>query len=260
MTDTTHESGAYAAAMDTLRSHQEEARAELLAGFESRADTLLWQHRCAALTIGQLPDDWFERVIDDRWLCAALLDDSEKRATICAGDSAPDRELCLSKRYDIIQDDLTPAFQQALTVARKLAADYAESGDRPPVASNQQYIFMRPKLHELVENQREVLAWALGKTDGLDGREPIRGRAGVLEWATEVTFATNGFIGSEFAPRLANPNSEWWVPLTQTRGPTLELKLAATVLPRCNRALRDASESAQEQPSEQYDPLEPIQG
>lgn len=48
--------GAFAAAMDTLRSHQQDVRSELLAGFDSRQDILLWQHRCGALTIGRIRD------------------------------------------------------------------------------------------------------------------------------------------------------------------------------------------------------------
>lgn len=65
---------------------------------------------------------------------------------MCSKRSAPTDRLARKERYDIIQHDLIPGFQQAHSVARKLAVDYAEAGKRAPVAERQQYIFMRPQL------------------------------------------------------------------------------------------------------------------
>jgi len=250
--------GAFAAAMDTLRAHQQDVREALLAGFDNRQGILLWQHRCGALTIGRIRDGWYKSILTHRWDTAALLDDPETRERMCS--SPPTDSLARKYRYDIIQNDLIPGFQDALSVARSLAVDYSETGDYAPVGARQQYIFMRPQLDDLYQSQRDVLKWALGRTDGLDDRELITGREGLIEWADATIYATNGLIESGFAGRVASPASPWWGPLTDAPGPTLELLLASQVLPGFNRALRDTADRAQEQPDEEHDPMKPAQG
>lgn len=248
--------GAYAAALDTLRSHQQDVRNELMAGFEHRQDILLWQHRAGALTIGQIADGWYTETIADRWLCAALLKDQDKRAAMCEADTAPSDRLAKGCRLNIVKDELIPAFQQALTVARELASDYADAGDRAPVADRQRYIFMRPQLDDLYRNQREVLLSALG-AGGEEGPDPVTTREGAIDWADSAIYATTGFLPGEFAQQVAHPASEWWGALTESRGPYLELLLAQQVLPAMNRALRDTAKRASESPQEHRPPERP---
>lgn len=249
MTDGTARKGAFAAAMDTLRSHQQDVREALRGGFSGRKAIFLWQHRAGALTIGRIHDGWYSSILSQRWDTAALLDDPELRESMCS--NPPTDRTARKYRYDIIQNDLIPGFQKALSVARKLAVDYSEAEDRAPVADRQRYIFMRPQLDDLYETQREVLLWALGRTAGLEDRQPITGREGLIEWADETIYATNGLIEPGFAARVATPASEWWGPLTRSRGPTLELLLANRVLPEFNRAIRDAADRAKEAAAEE---------
>lgn len=251
MTDAEPRQGTFAAAMDTLRSHQQDVREQLRAGFRSRQAILLWQHRCGALTIGRIRDGWYRSILNQRWDTAALLADHAARDRLCS-DPPPNR-LARKYRYDIIQNDLIPGFQEALSVARKLAIDYSETGDHAPVPERQRYIFMRPQLDDLYESQRDVLLWALGWTEEVEDRDPITGREDLIEWADATIYATNGLIEPGFAARVATPASEWWGPLMRSRGPTLELLLASQVLPEFNRALRDAAERAKESAIEERD-------
>jgi hypothetical protein len=50
---------------------------------------------------------------------------------------------------------------------------------------------------------------------------------------------------------VTRPGSDWWTILTNRAGTAwLELRLAQTVLPACNEALREAMETGTEEPDE----------
>lgn len=227
--------------LGTLRAHQKELRRELMDGFKDRNELLLWQHDVAAKTIGQVPDSWHTKFVTDRWLTAAMMRDAATRAEMTS--HPPDDENAYRRRQDIIQEDLMPASQRAVVSFRQNAVEYVDDPDEPVDMGRQQFIAMRPRLDEVVADQREALEWAL---DVHDWREPIDGREAALEWADEIIYATYGRIGEDFTFRVSSRASDWLPALKAPESLALKALLADEVLPAMNANIRYVVERAQE--------------
>lgn len=239
----------------TLRAHQRDLRRDLMDGFADRTELLLWQHDVAAKTIGQIPDDWHTKFVADRWLTASMMADVEARKRV--SPKPPDASTARRQRSGIRQDDLMPAMQAAIREFRQLAGEYVEDVENPVNMGRQRFLAMRPRLDEVVGEQREALEWALGRHES---RPPIADRDGALEWADQVIYATYGFIGDEFTDEVTAISSEWLPALRHPDRFSLKMLLATDILPVMNRTIRYVVRRATEASSEDHDPLEPIQG
>lgn len=242
------------AATRALRERQHDVRDRLFEGFDTRTDILLWQHDVAACTLGRVADEWHKSILTDRWTVAALLADHRDRQSI--SDHAPGKEQVNSVRLDMYKDDLLPPCQSAIKWFWRRTTEYAGQDQNPVDPTKQKFLAMRPRLDELVSDQRRVLYWALDEETGpgeanVDHDGPITDRQDALEWADAVGYATNGAVDPDFASRVCTPTSEWWNPLLKTRGTWLQFLLADDVLPPMNLSIREAADTAAEFPAEE---------
>jgi len=225
--------------LPTLRAQQTELVNRLRSGFESREDVFLWTHAVATLSFGQIPDAWFFDLLSHRFRVAALLADEDDRERMAT--HPPDDSEAGFVRDNIQQATLSEAFRAARADIRATASDFTDgegSGLEDP--ESQRFLAMRPRLHQIAVEQHQALCEAFTAFDS---------RRDVLDWIDHLDYATLGFLPEGFPSRVANPTSDWWTVLRQAdSGAWLQLRLAQTVLPAANRALRDAMQSGSEQP------------
>jgi len=225
----------YVPGLPTLRAQQQELVDRLRDGFESREAIFMWTHAAAALSFGHVPDDWFVSLLRDRFRIAALLEDADKRDALTP--HAPDADQAAVVRDSIQQTTLSEAFRQARADIRSSSSDHPEGQADP---EQQRFLGMRPRLHEVAVEQHDVLQSTFL---GFDSRRAI------LDWADHLDYATLGFLPAGIPSRVADPTSDWWAVLRSGKGGAwLQLRLAQTVLPACNEALRAAMQSGTEQP------------
>lgn len=238
--DETMAQTAHVPALPTLKAQQEDIRQRLRTGFEQRHDVLLWAHVASAISVGRIPDTWFNDLVNDQWTVAACLRDEDQRKVLCQERAPTDAE-ARNERTQIVQDVLSPAFQRAVDVIRAQSGDFTDEQDGVRHTDRQRFIAMRPRLHQRTVDQHRAL------------REPYAGgiesQADVVEWADSVAYAASGHLPRDFTTRVASPMSQWWDALANERGNVLDSLLARDVLPAWNSALRTASANAEELPS-----------
>lgn len=228
-------------ALPVLRAQQRDLREWLRAGMPARRDLLLWAHGAAAVSVGEVPDDWFSSLINDQWTVAACLSDPSDRRRLC-GDAAPSASQARSRRTEIIRGTLSPAFGKALERVRTHAGDYVEDAQGIKHTDKQRFLALRPRLHQVAVEQHRALLEPFGV-----GEERPHDRASVVEWADTVAYAcAGGSLPSNWPRAVSMPSGEWCDALLNGRSSVLESNLAADVLPAMNEALRTAAKEADE--------------
>jgi hypothetical protein len=153
--------GSYVPALDTLPSHKESLREDVLAGFMDIRVVLLWQHALSAATLGQADSGWPSTVYSNRVKLAAMLSAADHRTQVTP--HPPSDENARRERLRVVQHHLMPAFNEAAAILRGRAGDYADEGAVDDV-DRQEFVAMRPRLHQRAVDQHAVLRWALGLT------------------------------------------------------------------------------------------------
>ncbi|MFC3476276.1 hypothetical protein [Halobacterium litoreum] len=229
---------AWVPGLPTLRAQQNELVNRLRSGFETREDVFLWTHAVAALSFGHVPDAWFFELLSDRFRVAALLDDQntrERMATHPPNDSQAD-----FVRDSIQQATLSEAFRASRADIRATAADFTDGEGGVGDPESQRFLGMRPRLHQIAVEQHRALRSAF---------TAFQSRRAVLDWVDHLDYATLGFLPAGFPSTVTNPSSDWWAVLRQSESSVwLQLRLAQTVLPAMNEALREAMETGTEEP------------
>lgn len=228
--------------LPTLRAQQKELISQLREGFEGRLQILMWTHAVGVLSLGYMEDDWFGDVLSERYYVGAMLADQERRDALCG--NPPDESSSAFIRDKIQQDDLAPAFQRAREEIRSSGGDFTDS-NHTANPKRQRFIAMRPRLHQVAVAQHRAISEAFSE---------FASKRDVLDWADHLDYATLGYLPEEFPQKVASPTSDWWHVLTNDdRTVWLELRIAQTVLPAANKALRDAMKSGTEEPATKND-------
>lgn len=231
--------GSYVPALDTLASHKQSLREDLLVGFRDMSEILLWQHALAAATLGQVDSTWLSGLFSNRWRLAAVLENHDSREAVTP--HPPDDETARRERLRIVQDHLMPAFNQATVLLRNRAGDYSDAGAVSDV-DGQEFVAMRPRLHQRAVDQHEVLRWALDLSD-----RPLTTHEDLLLWTSKLQDATDGYLPPDFADHVTAKLGRWRPALVnEDVGVWLLTQLADEVLPVMNEALADAAERSNE--------------
>jgi len=229
----------YIPALDALANHKESLRTDLETGFEDIRDVLLWQHAVTAATLGQVNTAWFAAVFETRWELAALLADSERRARLSS--KPPSDETAQGVRDALYQQYLLPAFGDAQTILRNRAGDYSDVGAVEDV-DRQQFVVMRPRLHQRAVDQHKVLRWAVGVSE-----KPLTTHQDLVAWTSRLQDATDGYLPPGFADKVTARLGVWrHALLGEEVGCWLLSLLARDVLPVMQEALADAAERSNE--------------
>lgn len=235
----------------------EELVDELMAGFESREEILLWARRSIPRTLGEVETAFYRSLAEqfraagrrgprrdldvdrERTLVSALLDGSSRMREL-----PPDAVGDL--RRDVATSAIDPAFRRAFRQLRKSATEYVdaeESDESDHDPARQRYIAMRPALDELDGYQGRATRAVL---DGLEDVDQVR------RWSTLVELATHGEIDDEVLRRSCREEST--IELLTSGGGTVgqkrgrELFAAYYLLPAFNRGVRDLRDRAKEEP------------
>lgn len=233
--------GSYVPAMDALAAHKKSLREDLLDGFSDLREILLWQHALSAATLGQANSHWLSNdVLGNRWRHAALLSDDQRHGV---SPHPPDADTARSERLRIVQDHLLPAFNDATNILRDRAGDYSDGGaiDDDDV-DRQEFVAMRPRLHQRASDQHAVLRWALGVSE-----KQLTSHEDVLLWVSAVQDATAGYLRSDFADDATAVMGQWRSALiSDDVSVWLLTQLADDVLPVMDTSLADAAERSNE--------------
>ena len=229
---------AWVPGLPTLRAQQRELVNRLRSGFDSREDVFLWLHAVAALSFGNVDDDWFLNLLSDRFRVGALLANPEQREALC--EHPPSESQAEFVRDSIQQATLSEAFRASRAQIRASAADFTDGDGGAGNPERQRFLAMRPRLHQIAVAQHNALESAF---------TAFGSRRAILDWADHLDYATLGFLPEGFPSRVTSPTSDWWTVLTRDGGGAwLEMRLAESVLPACNEALRAAMETGSEEP------------
>lgn len=242
--------GSYRPALVKLVEDVRDSERQLLAGFDSRRAILLWTQELAVRTLGEMPQDWFYQIArqfrgvpssaQERTLVSALLRPQSRTREL---DEAKAREF----RRQLSAKTIRPAAHRAFRELRADAGEYVDDGsDDQHAPGKQQYVAMRPSIHELHENQRTTLEELL---DGFEDRESILG------WGHDLELATHGEMDEEFVTRCYGERSTRKL-LTSTESRDRrgrELFAAHYLIPVFNRGVRDLAGRAKEQADEEHE-------
>ncbi len=202
-------------------------------------------HAAAAVSAGQLPDEWFVSILNDRWRLGACLRSQQVRDALL-GDAAQTESQAQAVREDIIQNTLSPAYQSALRVLERQANDFLDDREGINHVDRQKFLALRPRLHQYAVTQHKALLWSLGHSDF----DPIKGRDVAAEWADYVGYACGGRGDRIFSQRVTTPLGEWFGALIDDTEEYLITLLADDVLPVMNRTLRAVALEAEELPAQ----------
>ena len=240
--------GSYRPALVKLVEDIQESEQALLRGFDSRRAILLWTQQLAVRTLGEMPQDWFHQMArqfrgvpssaHERTLVSALLRPHYRMRPMPEAKAQEFRRQLSAKT-------IRPAAHRAFRELRADAGEYVADGtDDQHAPGRQQYVAMRPSVHELHENQRTTLVRLL---DGFNSRESI------LEWGHDLELATHGEMDEEFVTRCYGERSTRTL-LTSTESADRrgrELFAAHYLIPVFNRGVRDLAGRAKEQADEE---------
>jgi hypothetical protein len=228
---------AWVPGIPTMRAQQRELIDRLRSGFTSRREVFYWAHAVGVLSWGWIRPNWYADLLTDPFMVAALLRSRETREQVA--QQPPTDAGAETLRTDMETTVLQPAFQRARQDLVDAAGDFDPSSDTNP--SEQRYIAMRPRLHQVALDQHDALSRAFETHDA---------RESVVDWLDALDNAAPGAFPPEFFRRVTTPTSEWWVVLTaDTPGVRLEEKLAEEVLPRLNATVARAVETGSESPA-----------
>lgn len=240
--------GSYRPALVKLVEDVRDSERRLLRGFGSRREILLWTQELAVRTLGEMPQDWFHQMArqfrgvpssdHERTLVSTLLRPNYRTRDL---EEAKAREF----RRQLSARTIRPAAHRAFRELRADAGEYVDNGDSDQHApGKQQYVAMRPAIHELHENQESTLESLL---DGFDDRE------GILDWGHDLELATHGEIDEAFVTRCYGERStrRLLTGADQSDRRGRELFAAHYLIPVYNRGVRDLAGRAKEQANEQ---------
>ncbi|EMA59923.1 hypothetical protein [Halorubrum kocurii] len=242
------EEGSYRPALVKLVDDVRDSEHQLLRGFGSRREVLLWTQELAVRTLGEMPQEWFHQMArqfrgvpaseHERTLVSALLRPQYRTRDLA---EAKAREF----RRQLSARTIRPAAHRAFRELRADAGEYVDDGSADQHApGKQQYVAMRPAIHELHENQRRTLKRVL---DGFEDREAI------LDWGHDLELATHGEIDEAFVTRCYGEQStrRLLTGTDQSERRGRELFAAHYLIPVYNRGVRDLAGRAKEQADEQ---------
>jgi hypothetical protein len=240
--------GSYRPALVKLVEDVRDSERQLLSGFSSRRAILLWTQELAVRTLGEMPQDWFYQIArqfrgvpasaHERTLVSALLRPQYRTRDLAEAQA---REF----RRQLSARTIRPAAHRAFRELRADAGEYVDDGSEDQHApGKQQYVAMRPAIHELHENQQRTLKRAL---DGFEDRESILG------WGHDLELATHGEIDETFVTRCYGERSTRRLLTSDDSGDRRgrELFAAHYLIPVFNRGVRDLAGRAKEQADEQ---------
>lgn len=234
---------AWVPGLPTLRAQQTELVNRLRDGFGSREEIFLWTHAVATLSFGHVPDEWFLELLSDRFRVSALLASAATRERMAT--HPPAEEEADFVRDNIQQETLSEAFRASRADIRASSADFTDGDGSVGDPERQRFLGMRPRLHQIAVEQHQALRTAF---TGFESRRAV------LDWVDHVDFATLGFLPEGFPSTVTDPSSDWWAVLRQSESSVwLQLRLADTVLPAMNEALREAMETGTEEPDKLSD-------
>ena len=240
--------GSYRPALVKLVEDVRDSERRLLRGFGGRREILLWTQELVVRTLGEMPQDWFHQMArqfrgvpasgHERTLVSALLREQYRTREL---EEAKAREF----RRQLSARTIRPAAHRAFRELRSDAGEYVDNGAGDQHApGKQQYIAMRPAIHELHENQRSTLETLL---DGFDNREAI------LDWGHDLELATHGEIDEEFVTQCYGERSTRTLLTSDAQADRRgrELFAAHYLIPVYNRGVRDLAGRAKEQADEE---------
>lgn len=242
--DTDLADGSYRPALVKLVEDVRDSEQQLLCGFTSRREILLWTQELAVRTLGEMPQDWFHQMArqfrgvpasaHERTLVTALLQPTYRTRTLSEPQA---REF----RRQMSARTIRPAAHRAFRELRSDAGEYVDDGDTDQHApGKQQYVAMRPAIDELYRKQKSALESLL---DGFENRESI------LDWGHDLELATHGEIDETFVTQCYGERSTRQL-LTSVDGSDRrgrELFAAHYIIPVYNRGVRDLAGRAKEQ-------------
>ena len=248
--------GSYRPALVKLVEDVRDSEQRLLHGFGSRREILLWTQKLAVRTLGEMPQDWFHQMArqfrgvpssgHERTLVSALLRPQYRTREL---GEARAREF----RRQLSARTIRPAAHRAFRELRSDAGEYVADGEADQHApGKQQYVAMRPAIHELHENQRLTLQMLL---DGFENREAI------LDWGHDLELATHGEIDEEFVTQCYGERSTRTLLTSDEQADRRgrELFAAHYLIPVFNRGVRDLAGRAKENPDTKKERMEAVQ-
>jgi hypothetical protein len=190
-------------ALEKLVSDLKELERELLSGFNTRREALIWLQKLAIRTLGQVPDKWYRRMSNaftggvrgkERVVLSLLLCEQARVRDL-------DEAAVQQARSRVSAMTVRPSLHRAVRQLRSDAGEYVddERGSTSKHDPNKQrYIAMRPALNELEGRQRGVLLRFL---DGFDDVQAV------VEWTGDVEVATHGEIRDAWTTRVVSEQS-----------------------------------------------------
>lgn len=162
-------------ALQKLEEDHVELVAAIRGSFDSIDDVLDWIVRANVRTLGQLPADFYLRMVKDRLSLTALLD-----API--GD-CPYSEGGAEFRRNEYSSTVSTACRQAYRVFRESAGEHFDEFEHLDIQADN--VALRPVLQETEERQRDVL---------LRGRDGFESREALDDWYRDANAAAFGEI------------------------------------------------------------------
>lgn len=230
-------------------------RAELQAGFDSKAAVLRWLQKLTVRTLGQVETRRYQQIarsfipddssLEGPLLAAFLTEDARTRSL---PDGVAER---LRERW--AADTIAATQARAFRNHRKDAGEYIggeENDDIEDFAENPEAFMMRPALRELDQFQQDALDMVLG---GLPDRSAI------LDWGDILMVATRGEpVDSSrgpgaFIPKCYKEDSTVRL-LTDTSPPYRRARqafIARWLPPVFNRAVQDLARRTTEEPEKE---------
>lgn len=224
-------------ALEKLVADLKDLERELLDGFNSRAEVLVWLQKLCVRTLGQVPDDWYREVSNaftggdenrERMLLSLLLSEDRRVRRL-------DEDRVKAARSRVSAMTVRPSLHRAVRHLRSDAGEYVDD-DRGSTSAHdpnkQRYIAMRPALNELEDRQRGVLVRFLS---GFEDTQAI------VEWTGDVEVATHGEIDDTWTTRVVSESSTMRVLLSDrdVDRRARETVAAHFLLPAFNAGARD---------------------
>lgn len=241
-------------ALEKLVADLKELERDLLTGFDTRREVLVWLQKLSVRTLGQVPDEWFRRMSEgfvgavegrERVLLSILLTEDRRVRDL-------DDDRVRRARSRVSSMTVRPSLHRAVRHLRADAGEYVddERGSTSRHDPNKQrYVAMRPALNELEGRQRMVLFRFL---DGFASEQAV------IEWTGDVEVATHGEIDGDWTTRVVSEQSTLRMLLSDAPGDerARETVAAHFLLPAFNAGARDLYGRSIETPDSEREPTE----
>lgn len=257
----------YRPSLVKLTNDISEIQGEVLSGFPSRRDVLIWLQRLTVRTLGEVPQSfywslarqfrldiastpgWDDEQIDQPVLLAGLMDSGARTREL-------EPEVVDELRERIVASMIRPSYHRAFRSLRKGAGEYIDESDDDTEhnPARQRHIAMRPALGELDRRQEDTLTAILA---GLDDS------AAILRWGERVELATHGELNATDKPEWVSSSvdvdlitrahrepqtRELLTSSSEDLRPARELFAAVHLIPAFNKGVRDMAGRAGELP------------